>query len=450
MTTLTTTEWSGILNYVRQHHANITRHWFDQLRFIGLQHGTVDIRCANLPQQRYLSEQCARQFTEAAQVETGQLVSVRFTVEDDSSGNQTVPAPDVDLPLFANEPRQILLNPEYTFDQFVTGPSNRLAHAASVAVSDSPGETYNPLFIHGSVGLGKTHLLQAVCHHILSHRPTLNVLYLSCESFINHFLEAVERGALHQFRYRYRHVDLLVIDDIQFLAERERSQEEFFHTFNTLYQSRKQIILSADCPPREIPSLEDRLVSRFNWGLVTRIDPPCLETRMAILRKKARRRNLDFPEDVIRFIATRIDSNARELEGAINAVDVFSQQLGQPVDLSSAKEALGDVSTVSRPIAISLILDVVAEHFNVKKSDIQGKRRHKSIAFPRQVAMYLTREVTSHSLEEIGSFFGGRDHTTVLHANRLIGRLRQEDNYLSATLDQLKSRISNGSPVDRG
>ncbi len=448
MPTISASQWNGIVKRVRQRHPNLTRHWFDQLRGANLEHGVLQVFCANVPQQRYLAQYCAGPFSEAAQEETAHLVTVRFALpEHDAphgSGDRTdLPEVHNSLSKDPDPPWRIDLNPEYQFDQFVTGPCNRLAHAACVAVGNAPGETYNPLFIHGEAGLGKTHLLQAICQEAQAKKADLYILYLSCEAFTNHFVEAIERGALHQFRLRYRRVDILVIDDIQFLAGRERTQEELFHTFNTLHQQRKQIVLSADCPPREIPSLENRLISRFSWGLVARIDRPCLETRMAIVRKKTHRRNIHLPEAVVHFIASTIDTNTRELEGAITTIDAYSQQLGQNIDLSCARAALG-AGTVqpSRAITIPQIVEIVAEHFGIKKSDLQGKRRNKSIALPRQVCMHLARDLTPHSLEEIGSHFGGRDHTTVMHAARRISKLREEDASLSGTLEVLKSRIN--------
>ncbi|MEP0843642.1 MAG: chromosomal replication initiator protein DnaA, partial [Phycisphaerae bacterium] len=333
---------------------------------------------------------------------------------------------------------ELRLNDDYRFENFVTGPCNRLAHAACVAAAESPGRVYNPLFIHGSVGLGKSHLLQAVCHQIQRDNPSAKVLYLSCETFTNHFIEAIERGALHQFRFRYRHVDALVIDDIQFLAARERTREEFFHTFNTLYQAQKQIILSADEAPNGIPSLEERLVSRFNWGLVARIDPPCLETRMAILLKKAKIRCIDLPEDVTHYVATIAESNTRELEGALTRLVAFSQQFGGVINLEIARQALGDQPAASgRKLSIQDIMQAVTERYNVRLSDLQGKRRNRSVAFPRQVCMYLARELTPLSLEEIGGYFGGRDHTTVLHAIRTIQEQREQDPDLEVQVQHL-------------
>jgi chromosomal replication initiator protein len=292
------------------------------------------------------------------------------------------------------------------------------------------------------VGLGKSHLLQAACHHIRQNDPNSRILYISCETFTNHFVEAIERGALHQFRYRYRYVDVLVIDDIQFLAARERSREEFFHTFNTLYQAQKQIILSADESPHDIPSLEDRLVSRFNWGLVARIDPPGLETRMAIVRKKAKLRCMDLSEDVIAYIATIAENNAREIEGCLTRICALSHQYGGMIDLEIARQALGDESPLpKKQISISDIFEVVMERYNVRLADLQGKRRNRSIAFPRQICMYMARELTQLSLEEIGGYFGGRDHTTVLHAVRTVASQRQQNPELEAALRQMNDHL---------
>ena len=342
-----------------------------------------------------------------------------------------------------SQPNQLLLNPDYTFDNFVTGPCNRLAHAAALAIADEPGRAYNPFFIHGSVGLGKTHLLQAICHAIRENRSDITSHYISCETFINDFIEAVELGGLHRFRFRYRHVDVLVIDDIQFLAERERSQEEFFHTFNTLHQSQRQIILSADCSPQEIPSLEERLISRFNSGLVALLDRPCLETRMAIIRKKAKLRCIEVPEEVVRLVAGRIDTNIRSLEGTLVKIDALSQTQSGAITLKVALEALGADS--GRAVKIPAILEAVSKRFEVKVSDLQGKKRSKAVTHPRHICIFLARQLTSQSLEEIGGYFGGRDHSTVLHASRTIERQAGEDPQFRAVLDEIASEVKNGA-----
>ena len=286
-------------------------------------------------------------------------------------------------------------------------------------------------------------LLQATCQAALKQNADYTVVYLSCETFVNDFIRAVEQGELYEFRYKYRHGDMLVIDDIQFLSDREGSQEEFFHTFNTLDQARKQIILSADCSPAEIPKLQERLVSRFSQGLVTRIDKPDYETRMAILNKKSHLRGIQPPEEVIGFIARKIDSNTRELEGALTKIHGLAMLDGSEMTLELARAALGDEPLLSRrQITISQIIDLVTEHFNVRVSDLQGRRRSRSIAFPRQVCMYLARHLTPHSLEEIGGYFGGRDHTTVLHAYRNVDKLCDHDEGIRSTVDGLVSGLT--------
>ncbi len=439
MNGITDTVWGDVLAHLRIHQAELVRGWFSQLVPVRLEQGVLEIRATNDSQQRYLSDHCLRAFVEAAQAATGRLVTVRFTLQEPS----TLPAEPPQQPLAVEEETEnLVLSSSYTFDEFVTGPSNRLAHAACVAVSESPGLAYNPLFVHGAVGLGKTHLLQATCHRARELNPDARILYLSCESFANHFIEAVERGAMNTFRYRYRHVDVLVIDDIQFLAARERSQEEFFHTFNTLYQLQKQIILSADSPPTEIPSLEDRLVSRFNWGLVASVEPPCLDTRIAIIRKKSKVKGLSLTDEVVQFIASRVTSNARELEGAILRIHALAASRNQQPDLDLARMALGEEP--ERPVlrvTIPSILDAVTKHYGVRLADLQSKKRSKSIAFPRQVCMYLARKMTDHSLEEIGGYFGGRDHSTVLHATRTIASLRDNDAQFRDTLDRISTEI---------
>ena len=320
------------------------------------------------------------------------------------------------------------LNPDYTFENFVVGPCNRFVHAASLGVVENPGRAYNPLFVHGSCGMGKTHLLQAVCHSIQKLRPEADVRFLSCETFINHFISALGNGDLERFRNRYRGADLLVVDDIHLLAAKERTQEEFFHTFNTLYARRCQIVLSSDCPPKEFRQMQERLVSRFSGGLVAPIDPPCFETRSAILQRKARARGHDLPDDVIRFIAEGVRSSVRDLEGAVLKLLGYASISHRPVTLELAQEAMRDLFPAPViSVSIDQILSSVARRFGVKVGDLQSKRRSQSIVLPRQVAMYLARRHTRYSLEEIGSLFGGKDHTTVLYAlERVEERLRKD------------------------
>jgi chromosomal replication initiator protein len=428
------TVWHKILQTVRNQHPVLNRVWFDQMAPRQLTKGIIQVTVATAAQLNFCQHQCQQPFTDAAQQVTGRLVSVSFHCDNIPRGG-----------VFNEGDQPLLLSPDYTFENFVTGPCNRLGHAASLAVAEQPGKAYNPLFIHGGVGLGKTHLLQAVCQKLLEKQPDARILYLSCDSFINQFILAVETGDMHQFRYRYRQTDLLVIDDIHFLAGRDRTQEEFFHTFNTLYQQQKQIILSADCPPSEIPELEDRLVSRFNWGLVARIEKPCYETRMAILQKKAKMRGLVLPDEVVCYIAAKVQNNTRELEGAITKLQGMSllQGAAGKIDVDLAKAALGETGTAEqRRITIQQIFDAVTKYYNVRLSDLQSKRRHKSIAFPRQVCMFLARRHTRYSLEEIGGYFGGRDHTTVLHAVRTVDADCAADRDIANQINHIDSQLT--------
>jgi len=341
----------------------------------------------------------------------------------------------------------LVVNPDYSFDSFVVGPENRLAHAAAIAVAANPGRAYNPYFVHGGVGLGKTHLLQAICLKIVEANPRAILHYTSCEGFITQFMESVQSGEMADFRHRFRDIDVLVIDDIHFLTKRERSQEEFFHTFNALFQANKQIILSSDAPPEDIPDLEERLVSRFKWGLVCKIEPPIYETRVAILKAKARLRGLLIPENVAEFIAQRIDTNIRELEGAIVKLQIHSVVEKRPIDLTLTREALGaeEPQLVGEP-TIQHIINVVTDYYAIRLADLQSKHRQRSIALPRQVCMHLARRCTRHSLEEIGGFFGGRDHTTVMHAIRAVEAKCQAEPEFETTLRILEERVRTGKP----
>lgn len=429
--------WQRILEHVRSHHPSLNRVWFDQMHPRQLTNGVIQVSVQTPAQLNFCQSQCQQPFTAGAQAITGRLVAVSFHCENLPRGG-----------VFNEGEQPLPLNPDYVFDNFVTGPCNRLPHAAAVAVAEQPGRAYNPLFIHGGVGLGKTHLLQAVCQKVLEQNYEARILYLSCDSFINQFINAVESGDMNGFRYRYRNVDMLVIDDIHFLAGRDRTQEEFFHTFNTLYQNHKQIILSADCPPSEIPELEERLVSRFNWGLVARVEKPCYETRVAILQKKARMRGLTLPEDVICYVAAKIDTNTRELEGAITKIQGMSRLGNGQIDLELAKAALGEsAGAEQRRITIQQIMDAVTKYYNVKLSDLQSKKRHKSIAFPRQVCMYLARRHTRYSLEEIGAYFGGRDHTTVMHAVKTVDQDCRDEREIARQISQIESELTGSSPT---
>src|SRR5690554_4798582 len=315
-------------------------------------------------------------------------------------------------------PAASILNERYTFDSFVVGNSNRFAHAASLAVAEAPARAYNPLFLYGGVGLGKTHLMHAIGHHALALNPNLSVYYVTSETFTNDLITAIGKKSMVEFRNKYRNVDILLVDDIQFVAGKESTQEEFFHTFNALYEANRQIIISSDRPPKDIPTLEERLRSRFEWGLTADIQPPDLETRVAILRKKAIDDNLVISHEVLTYIATHIQSNIRELEGALVRVTAHCNLHNVPLDLDTVAAALKDIlkDPPNKPVTIEGIMEAVADHYAIKVADMKSKRRTRNITFPRQVAMYLVRQLTDRSLPEIGEAFGGRDHTTVIHA----------------------------------
>ncbi len=335
------------------------------------------------------------------------------------------------------------LTPDYAFEHFIVGPGNRLAHAAARAVADRPGKAYNPLFIHGDVGLGKTHLLQAICLELIENRPGFKLFYTSCEHFMTRFIECVQVGKMEQFRHQFREVDALVIDDIHFLAKRDRTQEEFFHTFNALYQADKQIIMTSDAPPEEIPDLEDRLVSRFKWGLVTQVAPPTFETRLEIIKEKGRLRGIEIPDPVAQLVAQREQANIRELEGDLTKLQLHASMHGvDALTVEIAREALGDpLPREDIPITVDQIITHITDYFGVRTADLQSRKRSRSIALPRQVGMYLARKHTRHSLEEIGGYFGGRDHTTVLHAIRTIEGKSQQDQQLCSSVTALEHRL---------
>ncbi len=358
-----------------------------------------------------------------------------------TAGGGPAPAPAA-LPRGEASPASLGLNPRYTFDTFVVGESNRLAHAAALQVSKAPGDHYNPFFIHGTVGLGKTHLLQAICHAVRTRLPAARVCYLSCEAFVNDYISAVAGGTLEAFRHRYRQLDLLLIDDVHFLSEKEASQEEFFHTFNTLYMAQKQLVLSSDSAPSDIPAITERLSSRFRWGLDVPIDKPSFETRCAIVRKKAEERACPVPEEVSLYVGTLFDTNIRELEGAVTKLISLSALRGRPIDMAIAQEAFRGMTRTERVrVRVEEIQNAITERFGVRLSDLQSKRRHQSIAFPRQICMYLARKLTDHSFEEIGTCFGGRDHTTVLYACQQIEQRRARDQDLDLLLEEVVQKL---------
>ena len=335
------------------------------------------------------------------------------------------------------------LNPKYVFSTFVVGNSNRLAHAAALAVAESPATAYNPFFLYGGVGLGKTHLMHSIAHYILENNPNAKVLYVSCEKFTNELINSIRDDKNEEFRRKYRNIDVLLIDDIQFISQKERTQEEFFHTFNALYDAHKQIIISSDRPPKEIKTLEERLRSRFEWGLIADINPPDYETRIAILKKKAENDNIVVNDEVYEYIAKNIVSNIRELEGALTRVVAYSQLTQEKISKSLAENALKDIFSDQAAIEVTpdRIQEVVAAYYNIRPEDITGSKRSSNIAYPRQIAMYLTRRMLDISLPKIGESLGGRDHTTVIHAINKIDDNLKKDKNLQSVIFELENRI---------
>lgn len=350
------------------------------------------------------------------------------------------PTADEQMPTFM---RPTHLNSKYTFETFVTGKGNQMAHAAALVVSEEPGMMYNPLFFYGGVGLGKTHLMHAIGHQLLAVQPNAKVKYVTSEAFANDFINSIQTKQQERFRQEYRGVDLLLVDDIQFFADKEGTQEEFFHTFNALYEDKKQIVLTSDRLPNEIPKLQERLISRFKWGLSVDITPPDLETRIAILRNKADAEHVEIPDDTLSYIAGQIDSNIRELEGALLRVQAYANLKKTPITTSLAADALKNLKLDGKTMGLTIttIQNAVAKYYNVSLADLKGKKRVKQIVYPRQIAMYLAREMTDNSLPKIGRSFGGKDHTTVIHAHEKIGQELKTDDQLQTDIRELKNML---------
>jgi len=393
--------------------------------------------------QNALKESVGRDVKIEFRVDAPQHKQLSFDWQPGSARGETEAAEDeAEAPTVETIFEPLRLNDRFVFEDFIVGPSNRLAYAAAIAAAESPGKVYNPLFIQGAVGLGKTHLLQAICHAVLKREPAAKILFLSCEDFVNKFVLSLERGEVPLFREHCRSVDLLVIDDIHFLANKEHTQEEFFHTFNTLYNSQKQIVLSSDCMPNDMTALDERVVSRFKWGMVANIEPPSFETRMAIAKRKASRRGRELPNDVLTYLAEKIETNIRELEGAVVKIIGYASLMNKPIDLAIAEEALRDVLVRVRRVRLEDVRDAVVEYYKIKASDLVSRKRSKSVAFPRQVCMYLARQLTDCSLEEIGEFLGGRDHTTVLYAEDKIREDSKNNADIKHDIEALSRKIS--------
>jgi chromosomal replication initiator protein len=414
------------------------RTWFSDAEGLDLSDESFVLRVPNDFTREWIEGHFLGLIDAAVRDATGDELRVEFAIKAREAGKSS-PNPEP-------EPASRIegLNPKYTFDSFVIGSSNRFAHAAALAVAEAPAQAYNPLFIYGGTGLGKTHLLQAIGHYIGEHQRDLSVCYVTSERFMNDFINSLRDKRIEGFKQRYRTFGVLLIDDIQFLEHKERIQEEFFHTFNTLYEAGKQIVISSDRPPRQIATLEQRLRSRFEWGLMTDIQPPDLETRIAILQKKARTDGIQVADsDLMTFIAGRVSTNIRELEGALTRVVAFSSLTGRPMTVELAQDVLRDVfpQGEAAQVTIERIQDEVLERFQLSRDELIGDRRSQNIVYPRQVAMYLSRELTDSSLPKIGRHFGGRDHTTVIHATSKIARLIREDRSVYNLVQELTARI---------
>ena len=468
--------WHRVLTHVRLTNPILNRVWFEQLVPRQLDNGSIQVTCRTVAELNFLSSQGQQPFNAAAQAVMNRLVVVVFHCEQSavaaathaaasaaapsSNGHavMTVVPADRDDP-WGRGDGGVPLSPDCLFENFIIGPGNQMAQAASMAVADKPGEAYNPLFIHGQPGLGKTHLLQAICQRILERNPNARILFLSCEAFISRFMAAVEDGDMVGFRNRHRSADVLVIDDIHFLRGHNRVQEEFFHTFNALHQLKKQIVLSADMGPKELVEIEERLVSRFVWGLDAELTRPCFDTRVSILRLKAKLRGLSLRQDVVNYIAGQIDGSPRELEGALmkvqgltllarrNAVPNVTMVGDEPViDVAFARQALGDLaseeaSAGGRRVSVENIINAVVRFYDVKLSDLHSRKRSRSVAFPRQVCMFLARMHTRYSLDEIGQLFGGRDHTTIMHGVKTIAGHIKTDPAVAEQVETIEQQL---------
>ncbi len=450
--------WISAQNLLRTVlNADIFNLWFASIEAVQLDEETIVLRVANDFCELWLNDNYLGLIQDALMHAAGRQLKIKFQIASSSSSASPppvpAPLPPELAPTAAKESeeiveraiigREVLFNPNNTFDTFVVGDNNQFAHAAAVAVAQTPGKSYNPLFLYGGVGLGKTHLLHAIGHYVITHKKGARVAYLSSEKFTNEYIDAIQNSQLVRFRKKYRQTDVLLIDDIQFLAGKERIQEEFFHTFNALHDGHKQIVLTCDRPAGEIQNLEQRLVSRFEWGLTTDLQPPDIETRVAILRKKEKTLGVELPDEIINFIAGRIRSNIRRLEGALIRVASYASLTGRRLTIEMVEGLLRDVLHEEGRFSISIetIQKRVAEHFDIRLADMTSKRRPENIAFPRQIAMFLSRQLTESSLNTIGEAFGGRDHGTVLHACRLVKDRMEVDASVRQVVGYLEKQL---------
>ncbi len=444
MSSLYEKQWEAILNIIEIETSSVSFNtWFKNTQIIDIKDNTLILGVKNEFTKEILNTRYLELIRNSALQILNKEYAIKFVLPNEQSNIEKKNAKRSDQ---LQDPlnNQSTLNPRYLFDSFVVGNSNRMAHAAALAVAEAPARAYNPLFLYGGVGLGKTHLMHSIAHYILDQNPNAKVIYASSEKFTNELINSIRDDKNESFRNKYRNIDVLLIDDIQFIAGKERTQEEFFHTFNTLHESNKQIIISSDRPPKEIETLEDRLRSRFEWGLIADIQSPDLETRIAILRKKAEIESLSVPEDVLLFIARTVISNIRELEGALNRILAFSSLTNKPITVELANEALKDLISKDKPkvITAEYIQETVANFFHLKQEELKSSKRTRSISYPRQIAMYLCRKLTDLSLPKIGEKFGGRDHTTIIHGFEKISKELQTDVELSQIINELESKIT--------
>lgn len=446
--------WAEVIDTVERGLGGNTVIWLRQTKAESLANGVLSVSVQNVFTKNVIEEEYLKQIRSALKSITNTNTEVNFVVQIESQSDESEQKKKEFSQTSSSDPSSSL-NPKYAFDNFVVGPSNRFSYNAALAVAESPdGKAFNPLFIYGGVGLGKTHLMHAIGNYIKDNNPNLKVLYMSSETFVNDMIEAVRRGmGTSEFRNKYRTVDVLLIDDIQFMRGKDGTQEEFFHTFNTLHSSQKQIVLSSDSHPKDIPALEERLRSRFEWGLITFIEPPELETRIAILKKKSEELGIDeLPDDIAMFIADRVTSNIRELEGCLIRALALADLDDVPLTIDIVKEALKDIMPKESDgykelITAESIKKVVAKHFNVRLSDIKSDKRTKPLTLPRHVAMYLCRRLTKLSLIDIGRDFGKKDHTTVMHACDKIEEAIQNDPAFERTIEQLIKEIKEQNKV---
>lgn len=439
--------WEKTLDVIKGELSEVSFNtWIKSCEPISISSDTLKISVPNSFTQDILDKRYKDLVANSIKAVCSKLYNIEFVIASDTSIAEDIKKAEKtpSKSIIVNDEMSSTLNPKYTFNSFVIGNSNRFAHAASLAVAEAPAKAYNPLFIYGGVGLGKTHLMHAIGHYILDGNPNAKVVYVSSEKFTNELINAIKDDRNEEFRKKYRNVDVLLIDDIQFIAGKERTQEEFFHTFNELHDANKQIILSSDRPPKEIPTLEDRLRSRFEWGLIADIQVPDFETRMAILKKKADVENLNVANEVMGYIATKIKSNIRELEGALIRIVAYSSLTNREITVDLATEALKDIISKKqgKHITIDLIQDIVSSYFNLRVEDLKSQRRTRNVAYPRQIAMYLSRKLTDMSLPKIGEEFGGRDHTTVIHAYEKISENLKTDDSLQHTVNDLTKKIT--------